>query len=245
MKRQADRDAEVDVGPAKRTKVSSSTGDTEAPRTIEGMPPSGHPKPVTNLKAASPLLSLPAEIRLQIYHHLFKFDRSLKSRITSWTFGYERRLDLGMALANRQLSEEVTHFFYSSNSFALIAGREDWLPLPGRRNSSLIEEIIVYCRSTCTVEETKELLGPILLKIAHYTSNLRHIVVSTYGYDQSPHPIQSLIWFTETHSWEAFKPQANHCQDPRCNLARPRPSRLVRQVLRAEQDSDYGHASRR
>ncbi|KAH6843432.1 hypothetical protein B0I37DRAFT_437748 [Chaetomium sp. MPI-CAGE-AT-0009] len=104
-----------------------------------------------------PLLCLPAELRLLIYAHLFKFNRP----------GISRRV---------ALSEEVTHFLYSNNTFFLNVNDGFWLNRVGQRNSTLVRHIFIDCADRPELA-AKQLASMLAIVWKRTSDNLRKLTV--------------------------------------------------------------------
>jgi hypothetical protein len=165
--------------------------------------------PAVDPKSIFPFLFLPVEIRLQIYGLLFKLDTPVvlqpefheTGRIT---FRRHEGELLAMALANKQLSQEVTHFLYSNNSFAIRdpVYFRDWLIRIGPRNASLIPEVIVIDNSWDveeddpwpTVEQADKELHSLLFALQKHSPNLQAITV--HSREPKSNIVQSLDRFS-------------------------------------------------
>ncbi|KAK3291149.1 uncharacterized protein B0H64DRAFT_377914 [Chaetomium fimeti] len=108
---------------------------------------------VGETKESFPFLSLPAELRLLTYTHLFKFERKVcphKEYIKDYRQGYfvERgplNLALAMMCTNKQLAVEVAAVLYGHNGFLLRVYDGFWFKRIGQKNSRLIRHVLVDC----------------------------------------------------------------------------------------------------
>ncbi|KAK4122895.1 hypothetical protein N657DRAFT_634860 [Parathielavia appendiculata] len=219
LKRKADHGIESGATSAKRLQSVKNAGDVDKFMTTL-VPMSTQPGSVAGDGTTVSFLSLPAELRLQIYGLLFKADRPVFPQVMDGPIhpalksGFPKGVVLAMVLANKQISGEVTHFIFSSNSFYLRASPHfhDWLARIGLQNSHLVREITVFCPRTKTVKETNELLGPTFLTLRRCTPNLRQLVIQSDNWEhwRGTFAIRSLIWFTKRYSWKRTFPSLRH-----------------------------------
>lgn len=100
-----------------------------------------------------PFLSLPAEIRLKVYGHLFIDSQPICPPLKTpgaeeltYPPGFHQGVVGAMTRANRQLAGEVTHFLYSNNTFQLSATHHRaWIAQIGRANAGALRRVQVMC----------------------------------------------------------------------------------------------------
>ncbi|EAQ85479.1 predicted protein [Chaetomium globosum CBS 148.51] len=100
-----------------------------------------------------PFLFLPPELRLVIYAHLFNFDQPVFPDKTAYRYYYDPIIEprshtnvaFAMMCVNKQLAEEVAHFVYTQNRFFLPGSSSFSFTSIGRRNSNLLQHIIIDC----------------------------------------------------------------------------------------------------
>jgi hypothetical protein len=175
-------------------------------------------------------LLLPAEIRLHLYGLLFKFDTPVvpqgKYHDEEYiTFRRPGDVLLAIVLANTQLSQEVTHFLYSNNNFAIRDPGyfRDWLTHIGPRNASFIPEVIVVDESHDdeawpTDEQVDKELHPLLFALQKHATNLQAITV--HGYDALSDMFQGLDRFGSKCPMSTF-PSLQRIAFERCHWSPP------------------------
>ncbi|KAK4101887.1 hypothetical protein N658DRAFT_506629 [Parathielavia hyrcaniae] len=164
-------------------------------------------------------LSLPPELRLKIYGLVLKIDGPVVPQVEDDRYealksGFPKGAVLAMVLANKGISDEVTHFIFSNNSFCLtpLPSFNNWLARIGQHNSHLIREITVLLPRTGTVEQTNQLLELTCLAIQRYTPNLERLVIQSDNgaLRTGSYPIRSLLCFAKRHSWNEAFPSLRH-----------------------------------
>jgi hypothetical protein len=213
LKRKADDDIEGEVAFTKRVRIADNEGDTDAAMTAL-VPAAAHPIPVhpsVEPKDIFPFLLLPAEIRLQIYALLFKLRRPVYPRVgiaaadNGTRSGFRKGLVLAMVLANRKLSREVTHFIYSNNCFRLtLRWHRDWVSRIGRKNSSLIQDVILVGSGRPKLA-TEYLYSTVVTLWKRACANLRRITVQDdWRCMDSSFVVQQLVEFGKKRGWKRF-----------------------------------------
>jgi hypothetical protein len=212
LKRKADDDMESEVAFNKRTKNADNADNTDTVTTL--VPVSGRPIPVdpsVDPKDIFPFLLLPAEIRLQIYALLFKLRRPVYPRVgiaahdKGTRSGFRKGLVRSMVLANRKLSREVTHFIYSNNCFRLtLRWHRDWVTRIGRKNSRLVQEVILIGSGRDKLAAEYLYFGIVTLW-KRACANLRRITVQDdWRTLDSAFVVQQLVDFGAKLGWRRF-----------------------------------------
>ncbi|KAJ4288757.1 hypothetical protein N0V88_007292 [Collariella sp. IMI 366227] len=138
-----------------------------------------------------PFLSLPAELRLQIYAYLFLallpiYPQPLNHPLRTHRFklppiNLPPGTVLSMATANKLLSREVTAYIYTSNTFHLsIIHHRGWINRIGHKNSSLLQNLIIVCEGR--VKVARENLGAMMTTIRKRAfENLENLTVQAFN----------------------------------------------------------------
>jgi hypothetical protein len=112
---------------------------------------------------------------------------------------------LAMTCANKQLSNEVTHFIYSNNTFRLtLAYHRDWITQIGHKNSGTLQDVILVGGGRPKVA-AEQLSAMITTLWKRARGNLRQITVhDTWGSLHSAFIVRHLLEAEKEKPWRSF-----------------------------------------
>ncbi|KAK4135138.1 hypothetical protein BT67DRAFT_495759 [Trichocladium antarcticum] len=180
----------------------------------------------TGIKDTEPVsfLTLPAEIRLRIYDYVFgntkpiclpvkggpqktKSDAQGRPRFhddkPEW--GFQKGVFASMARVNKQISQEVRHFVYSTRSFMLtVPHHRPWITQIGHSNASMITNIILSCRGRAKTA-AENLSGTLITLRTRGLERLRCLTLYDNGLSvDSSFLVRQLLQFGESQGWRRF-----------------------------------------
>jgi hypothetical protein len=111
-----------------------------------------------------------------------------------------------MTCANKQLSNEVTHFVYSNNTFRLtLAYHRDWITQIGHKNSDALQDVILVGGGRPKVA-AEQLTAMITTLWKRARGNLRQITVhDTWGSLHSAFIVRQLLEVEKERPWRLFR----------------------------------------
>ena len=210
---------------SKRIKIDHETADVDMELTPLIREPGSAISVESQQSTRKPLtfLSLPPEIRLRIYDYLFgdlqpiclPFKCTIRGKKRdangvsifkdSPRWGFRKGVLTAMARANKQLSQELLHFVYSTRGFMLtVPQHRSWITQIGHSNSSTIQNIILSCKGRAKTAGGNLFSTLATLRKRGFES-LKYLTLYDNGLSvDSSFLVRQLLLFGETQGWKQF-----------------------------------------